>query len=76
MRGPRKISGGRANVRKTLYMAALTAISHNSTIRTYHERLIAAGKPFKVAITGCMRKILVILNAMVKSNRRFEELFS
>ena len=76
MRGARKISGGRADVRKILYMAALTAVSHNSTIRKYHERLIAAGKPFKVAITGCMRKIIVILNAMVKSNKRFEELFS
>ena len=76
MRGTRKISGGRADVRKTLYMAALTAISHNSTIRKYHERLIAAGKPFKVAITGCMRKMLVILNAMVKSNKRFEEVSS
>lgn len=76
MRGKRKISGGRADVRKTLYMAALTAISHNSTIKEYHERLIAAGKPFKVAITACMRKILVILNAMAKSNTRYEELSS
>jgi transposase len=72
MRGKRKISGGRAEVRKVLYMAALTAISHNSAIRAYHERLIAAGKPFKVAITACMRKILVILNAMVRKNQPFQ----
>jgi transposase len=75
-RGRRRITGGRGDVRKTLYMATLTAISHNSKIRQFYERLIQAGKPTKVALTACMRKVLVILNAMVKSNRPFEPLFA
>jgi len=67
-KGKRTIFGGRADVRAALYMAALSAIRHNPFIKTFYERLIHAGKLPKVAITACMRKLLVILNAMVKTN--------
>ena len=66
--GRRAIWGGRAAVRSVLYMAALTARRSNPLIREFAQRLEAAGKPFKVVITACMRKLLVILNAMVKLN--------
>jgi transposase len=66
-KGKRRIWGGRASVRSVLYMAALSSVRHNPVIKHYYNRLIAAGKPFKVAITACMRKLLVILNSMVKS---------
>jgi transposase len=67
-RGRRTIFGGRADVRAALYMAALSAIRHNSVIRVFYERLIHAGKLPKVALTACMHKILIILNAMVRTN--------
>ena len=67
-RGKRTIWGGRASVRSVLYMAALTARRCNPTIRQFADRLEAEGKPFKVVITACMRKLLVILNTMVKNN--------
>ena len=66
MRGKRTIWGGRARVRAVLYMAALTASRHNPVIRLFYQRLCAAGKPKKVALTACMRKLLIILNAMVR----------
>lgn len=66
-RGRRCIWGGRANVRAALYMAAVSAMRHNPVIRTLYERLIEKGKPFKVAITACMRKLLTILNTMIKN---------
>ena len=66
-RGRRRIKGGRANVRHKLYMATVSAIRHNPVIKTFYNRLIDAGKPPKVAITACMRKILVTLNAMMKN---------
>ena len=66
-RGRRRIMGGRANVRRNLYMAAIASIRHNSMIRAFYDRLITAGKPPKLALTACMRKILVILNAMMKN---------
>jgi transposase len=66
-RGKRSIWGGRASVRSVLYMSSLTAIRHNPVIRAFYERLIRAGKRPKVAITACMRKLLVILNTMVKT---------
>jgi transposase len=69
MRGKRRISGGRAQVRAVLYMATLVAVRHNTVIRTFYERLLAAGKIEKVALTACMRKLLVILNAMAKSQK-------
>ena len=65
-KGPRRIWGGRAEVRSVMYMAALSAIRHNPAIRDFHSRLIAAGKPKKVAIVACMRKLLTILNAMLR----------
>ena len=67
-RGHRTIWGGRAAVRHTLYMAALAAKRFNRTIRDFAQRLEQAGKPFKVVITACMRKLLVILNSMLKNN--------
>ena len=66
-RGRRMIQGGRPAVRQALYMAALVASQHNPVIREFHRRLREAGKPAKVALTACMRKILVILNAMLKN---------
>jgi transposase len=66
--GKRSTHGGRSRVRATLYMAVLTAIRNNEVIKTFYQRLVAAGKTKPLAITACMRKLLVILNAMVKSN--------
>lgn len=67
-RGRRTIFGGRADVRAALYMASLSAIRHNPVIKAFYERLIHAGKLRKVALTACMHKILIILNAMVRTN--------
>ncbi len=66
-RGVRHIYGGRASVRSMLYMATLTAIRHNPVIKAFYERLIANHKLFKVAITACMRKLLSIVNLMVRN---------
>ena len=66
LRGKRMIYGGRAPIRATLYMGALVATRHNPVIRAFYQRLPAVGKPKKVALTACMRKLLVILNAMVR----------
>jgi transposase len=66
MRGKRMITGGRKEVRDALYMAAVSAIKHNQLIKPFYERLIKAGKAYKVAMVACMRKILVILNAMAR----------
>lgn len=65
-RGKRTIQGGRARVRQVIYMATLVAVRHNCVIRAFYERLVAAGKPKKVALVACMRKLLTILNAMVR----------
>ena len=70
-RGQRRIFGGRKSVRRVLYMAALAAKRYNPILRQFYERLIAKGKPTKVALTACMRKLLVILNAMVRDGRRW-----
>lgn len=67
-RGKRFIWGGRADVRAVLYMAALTAMRCNETIKIFAERLKQAGKPAKVVIVACMRKLLTIMNAMLKNN--------
>jgi transposase len=72
MRGKRMVWGGRAPVRAVLYMAALVGLKHNPALRVFYERLRAAGKPFKVAATACMRKLLTILNAMLRQNRRWD----
>ena len=65
-RGKRRIFGGRSGVRRTLYMAALSATKFNPVIRPFYESLLRRGKEKKVAITACMRKLLVIINAMVR----------
>jgi len=65
-RGRRAIWGGRATVRATLYMAAIVASRHNPVIRAFYQKLVTAGKLKKVALVACMRKLLVILNAMLK----------
>jgi transposase len=67
LRGKRLVYGGRAPVRAVLYMAALVASRRNPVSRACYERLRAAGKPAKVALTACMRKLLTILNAMARS---------
>jgi transposase len=66
-RGKRTIWGGRDNVRSTLYMATMSAIRFNPVVKPFYTRLREAGKPHKVAITACMRKIIVILNSMIKN---------
>jgi len=70
-RGRRVISGGRSQVRAALYMAALVASRFNPRIRAFYLRLRAAGKSGKVALTACMRKLLTILNVMLKTRTRF-----
>ena len=66
LRGRRGIWGGRADVRAALYMGALVAARHNPVVREFYERLLAAGEPKKVALVACMRKLLAILNAVLK----------
>jgi transposase len=66
LRGRRIVWGGRARVRTALYMATLVATRHNPVLRAFYQRLCAAGKPKKVALTACMRKLLTILNAMLR----------
>ena len=72
MRGRRTIWGGRAALRATLYMATLAAIRFNPVIAAFNARLRLAGKPPKLAITACMRKMLVILNAMVRDQKPWQ----
>jgi len=67
MRGKRAIRGGRASVRSTLYMAAFNAMRYNAVIHDFTDRLSDAGKPFKVVVTAAMRKLLIILNAIIKT---------
>jgi transposase len=74
--GKRSIWGGRASVRSALYMATLTARRCNPVVRAFADRLDAAGKPFKVVITACMRKLLVILNTMLKNNSHWNPSFA
>jgi len=71
-RGPRHIFAGRAQVRAKLYMATLTAIRCNPVIKTFYQRLIARNKLKKVAITACMRKLLTIINVMVRDNKLWD----
>jgi len=72
LRGRRKVWGGRAHVRAALYMATLVGTRHNPVLKTFYERLLAAGKPKKVALTACMRKLLTILNAMVRTETSWQ----
>jgi transposase len=73
-KGKRSIRGGRIQVRCVLYMAALTAMRFNPVIRRFAERLTKAGKTWKVVVTACMRKLLALLNAMVRDNLLWPEL--
>jgi transposase len=68
LRGRRAVAGGRRPLRTTLYMAAVTAMRFNPVIRAFAERLRRAGKPFKVVATACVRKLVVILNTMARTN--------
>ena len=68
MRGKRAIYGGRRQVRHGVYMAALVAARHNPILRAFYQRLRAAGKPAKVALTATMRKLLIVLNSALKSD--------
>ena len=67
--GKRAIYGGRATVRTALYMATLAATRYNPTIQSFYTRLLAAGKPKKVALTACMRKLIIILNAILRDQQ-------
>jgi transposase len=69
MKGRRTISGGRASVRAVVYMAALVAVRHNRALRAFYLRLVAAGKAKKLALTAAMRKLLVILNAILRDRQ-------
>ena len=71
VRGKRTVWGGRARVRAVLYMGALVASRYNPVIRALYQRLVSAGKPKKVALTACMRKLLTIVNAMVKTGQHW-----
>jgi transposase len=70
-RGRRFVQGGRAGVRAVLYMAALVATRRNVVIQAFYQRLVAAGKPKKLALVACMRKLLTILNTMVRTGTRW-----
>ena len=72
-RGRRMVAGGRSSVRKVLFMATLTAVRFNPPVRALYQRLTHAGRPAKLALTACMRKLLVILNAMVRDGRRWAD---
>jgi len=71
-KGKRRCWGGRSEVRSVLYMATMSAINHNPVIKGLHGRLIDAGKPKKVAIVACMRKLLTILNAMLRDQAMWD----
>ena len=72
-RGRRMVAGGRSSVRKVLFMATLTAVRLNPPVRALYPRLTHAGRPAKLALTACMRKLFAILNAMVRDRRRWAD---
>jgi transposase len=72
LRGRRRVWGGRARVRTALYMAALVGSRHNAILKDLYDRLRAAGKPPKVALVACMRKLIIILNAIVRDGRPWD----
>jgi transposase len=76
LRGKRRIRGGRAHVRNVLFMATLCAIQHNPVIKAFYQRLVKNGKNKKVAVVACMRKMIVLLNAMVRDGTYWGELKS
>lgn len=75
-RGRRKVWGGRARVRRAIYMATLVATRHNPILKAFYQRLLAVGKTKKVALVACMRKLLTILNAMIRQHRPWNPSYS
>ena len=73
MRGHRAVWGGRANVRKALYMSALASVRHNPTMAAHYARMVGASKRKKVALVAVMHKLLTILNAIAKSGRHWDD---
>ena len=71
LRGKRTVWGGRRQLRRVLYMATLSATRVNPVVREFYQRLVEAGKPKKLALTACMRKLLTILNSMVRHGRHW-----
>jgi len=76
MRGKRAIKGGKFHVRNILYMATHSAVRHNEDMKAIYERLVKKGKAKKVALVAVMRKLIVLLNCLIKENRLWEEKFS
>jgi transposase len=76
MRGRRSTWGGRATVRRALYMATLSAVRYNSVLKAFYLRLLDKSKAKKVALVACMHKLLSILNAICKSGQAWQENFS
>jgi transposase len=74
-RGKRSVWGGRASARAVLYMATLSAVRYNATLKAFYDRLVAHGKPKKVALVATMRKLLTILNAIVRTKRPWQTEF-
>lgn len=72
MRGRRTIFGGRAVVRSALYMAVLAATRHNPDLKTFYQRMLSKGKPTKVALTATMRKLVILLNAVVARGTKWQ----
>lgn len=72
MRGKRTVWGGRAGVRQALYMATLSAVRFNPQLKEFYSRLTGAGKPKKVAMVACMRKLLILLNSLIAQGRRWQ----
>jgi transposase len=70
--GKRRISGGRAHIRAALYMGAVVAMRHHPIIKAFYARLVERGKSKKLALTACVRKMLVILNTMVRANQPWQ----
>ena len=73
LRGKRRIRGGRHSVRTILFMATLTSVQHNPVIKRFYQRLVSLGKHKKVALTACIRKMVIMLNAMVRDGKMWNE---
>jgi len=73
LRGKRRIHGGRAGVRTVLFMATMSAVQHNPIIKAFYQRLVAGGKHKKVALVACMRKMMCMLNAMLREGKSWDE---
>ncbi len=73
LRGKRRIRGDRSAVRTTLFMAVFTSVHHSPVIKRFYQRLMASGKHKKVALTACNRKMVILLNAMIRDGNRWQE---